>query len=580
MTHWLDANAPKVGINWCSALELAFRVQSWIHGLRLFADAPELPHRLRSRLVESAALQIDHVDRNLSTWFSPNTHLTGEALAMLATGCAWPALPRAAYWREKGWRILCDEVTRQFRPDGVYFEQSAWYQSYSVDFYALGVIWARHAGLAVPPVVLERLRAGAAALRAVTLPAGIIARLGDDDGGRTLPLTTAPAGDMTDSLWRAAILLESDESIPPTELGISTLLWLEGAVAFDRARAMPRGAAQARSSRAFRSGGWVTLTSPGETAAADHCLVLDAGPHGALSSAHSHADALSVEVAVNGVSLIVDPGTGAYVGPSRRRYRSTAVHNTVTVDGADSSEQGTSFNWRTATDTELEGFGSAAGVSWVAAFHDGYRRLPDPVRHRRIILRINTHYWLMLDSLDAIAEHEVALTFQGSATASVEVVGGTARVASADASLLLACDPRLTCRSERRVVSPAYGAELPADALICTGRIRGATTLCTVFGAESEMQTIAVAFEEDESVWRVTTAAGEDLITHPAGQARTLGPATFDGMALAVLGAGSSQRIVAVGAGTLHLDGHSHRLASDGIVVAHRSASGTWAMEY
>ncbi|MDZ7631450.1 MAG: heparinase II/III family protein [Gemmatimonadaceae bacterium] len=120
---------PKRGINWCSSLELAFRVQSWIHGLRLFDGADALTVDLRRDMVASAMLQVDHIERNLSTWFSPNTHLTGEALAMLAAGCAWPQLlPRATRWREKGWQILCNELTRQVRPDGVYFEQSAWYR--------------------------------------------------------------------------------------------------------------------------------------------------------------------------------------------------------------------------------------------------------------------------------------------------------------------------------------------------------------------------------------------------------------------------------------------------------------------
>jgi len=162
LREWLAANPPKVGINWCSALELSFRVQSWIHGLRLFEGAAALTPLLRHDIVASAALQIDHVVRNLSTWFSPNTHLTGEALAMLSAGTAWPELPAAAAWRAQGWQILLEQAATQIRPDGVYFEQSAWYQSYTLDFYVLGHLRDDGPPWAVLPseaFVVDRLQA-------------------------------------------------------------------------------------------------------------------------------------------------------------------------------------------------------------------------------------------------------------------------------------------------------------------------------------------------------------------------------------------------------------------------------------
>ena len=49
---------------------------------------------------------------------------------------------------------------------------------------------------------------------------------------------------------------------------------------------------------------------------------------------HAHADTLSCLVSVDGVPLLVDTGTSGYAaGPGRSYERSTAAHNTVTVDG-------------------------------------------------------------------------------------------------------------------------------------------------------------------------------------------------------------------------------------------------------
>ena len=38
VTSWMDANPPKLGINWASSLEVSFRVISWLWALYFFKD--------------------------------------------------------------------------------------------------------------------------------------------------------------------------------------------------------------------------------------------------------------------------------------------------------------------------------------------------------------------------------------------------------------------------------------------------------------------------------------------------------------------------------------------------------------
>lgn len=53
---------------------------------------------------------------------------------------------------------------------------------------------------------------------------------------------------------------------------------------------------------------------------------------------HTHADALSYELRIDGNPFIIDTGISTYNRNGRRQYeRSTQAHNTVTVDGKDSS---------------------------------------------------------------------------------------------------------------------------------------------------------------------------------------------------------------------------------------------------
>ena len=87
--------------------------------------------------------------------------------------------------------------------------------------------------------------------------------------------------------------------------------------------------------------------------------------------------------------LLVDTGTSTYApGPVRSYERSTAAHNTLEVDGADSTEVWGAFRAaRRARVTDLATCVAHGGVLTIEAAHDGYRRLPGrPVHRRRWLL--------------------------------------------------------------------------------------------------------------------------------------------------------------------------------------------------
>ena len=79
---WQRANPYPLGVNWASSLEVAFRSLSWIWLLHLLAECPVVPPGFRDDLVRALALNGRHIERYLSTYFSPNTHLLGEAVAL------------------------------------------------------------------------------------------------------------------------------------------------------------------------------------------------------------------------------------------------------------------------------------------------------------------------------------------------------------------------------------------------------------------------------------------------------------------------------------------------------------------
>src|SRR6202034_2591158 len=100
--------------------------------------------------------------------------------------------------------------------------------------------------------------------------------------------------------------------------------------------------------------------------------------------AHAHADTLGCLLHVDGAPLLIDTGTSTYAPGQVRSYeRSTAAHNTLEIDGTDSTEVWGAF--RAGRRARVLGRAASAGDGQViaAAAHDGYRRLTGRPVHRR-----------------------------------------------------------------------------------------------------------------------------------------------------------------------------------------------------
>src|SRR5262249_19700314 len=128
LSHWLGANPPLAGINWASMLELGLRSLSWMWALHVFVE-PAFDDREPWIVDLLTALdgQLSHVERNLSVYFSPNTHLLGEALALYVCGRALPELRASDRRAALGRALLIQEMTRQIAADGGHRERSAHY---------------------------------------------------------------------------------------------------------------------------------------------------------------------------------------------------------------------------------------------------------------------------------------------------------------------------------------------------------------------------------------------------------------------------------------------------------------------
>ncbi len=326
---WFTANPYSRGINWTSALEVAFRALSWIWTYHLVGD--KMIAEFRMNWLRQLYLHGRYLENNLSFYFSPNTHLIGEALALHAIGLFFTGLPRAAHWEQKGATIMRDQMERQVHQDGSHIEQSTYYHLYATDMFLL------HAILAKPDrSYMDKLEGMVDYLHALLGPARALPFLGDDDGGRLFH----PYG-QRDRFGRAtiataSIVLDRQKWRWEVEDLYPQAAWWLGAGALQRKTGEGNWG-----SRLFSDVGLAVLT------AANNQVIFDAGPFGPWSAGHSHADSLSIIVRSGEDEILIDPGTYTYVGEQRWRdwFRGTEAHNTVRIDGRDQATTAGPFRW-------------------------------------------------------------------------------------------------------------------------------------------------------------------------------------------------------------------------------------------
>jgi hypothetical protein len=535
MRDWIAGNPPKRGINWVSSLELAYRAIAWTWTMALLGDA--LSPTVRRQGVALMRLHARHVERHLSYYFSPNTHLTGEALGLLYVGSAFGSLPEAGRWCALGWRILAEQLPLQVHADGVYGEQSLFYQRYVADIYLHAIALRRQAGQPDDPAVVERLGRVLEVLAAVRRPDGSVPLVGDEDGGQLLALDIAAANDVRPTLALGAQLLGRPELAHDVgAAAIASCAWVLGSSAVAPASvAVHPGALSA-----FPEGGlFVVRPDAGDPTTQ---LLLDAGPlvHPRMGGAHAHADALSVDVTVDGHPMLIDPGTGSYADPAVRcAFREAGAHNVILVDGGTAARSDGPFRWRHAVDAHPARWTEHDGVALAEARWDGHRA-DRSVKQARSVFGVGGLGWVVRDHVDLPGSHELTLPFHLAPGLEPVALGDDWRLAPRGGrpmtiGLLGAVG---TWQVEAGQSAPAYGRLEPSAVLTWRGPARGQVTLWTLLAVgdvrarrdliddgtfvvswAGRILTIAPRSVDGEPEWRWSVAADEAGASAPRGGA-------------------------------------------------------------
>jgi hypothetical protein len=488
LSHWIEKNPPKLGINWASSLEISFRSISWIWALHFFKLSLSITPEWFARVMKVLYLNALHLETYLSTYFSPNTHLTGEALGLFYLGTAFPEFKESERWRRVGLSILIEQLDRHVQNDGVYFEQSTYYHRYTTDFYLHLKLLLELNGSATPDKLNQKLEGLLDHLMYITRPDGLTPLIGDDDGGRLVDLEKRDPRDFRATLATAAVMFNRGDYKYVARSIAEETLWLLGPEALSKFDEIVAEEPE-KQSIAFESSGYHVMRDSWETKA--NYLFFDCGHHGVDNCGHAHADALSFELAANGHTFLVDPGTFTYTASKEMRdwFRGSEAHNTITINDESSSTPAGPFSWTTVANCYRTTWIGRQRFDYVVGFHDGYERLPNQISLLREILFLKRDYWMLRDQVTSLSKYRFKSHIH--CDTSVEPLRGTHRslrlIGENDTAVLelASFGPRGEWVRESGWVSTCYGVKDEAPTFVFAFEGDGPAELITFFLPES-----------------------------------------------------------------------------------------------
>ncbi len=202
-------------------------------------------------------------------------------------------------------------------------------------------------------------------------------------------------------------------------------------------------------------------------------LLVRCGPVGlADRGSHSHNDQLAFELCCGHQPMVIDPGTFTYTADpvARRAFRCTAAHATLQVDGVEQNDLGCGsdvFALRHHTNARCLTFARTGSAVRFEGQHEGYRRLPAALTHRRLIeIDASGLVVRIRDTISAQASHRLSWSFPLSPCQLSDT--GEGLRAQFPHGCLDFISRAVPLRSAKGWYSPAYGRRVPVPYVTAT----------------------------------------------------------------------------------------------------------------
>lgn len=405
VNDWIKTNPVEFGVNWITTMEVAIRAVNWIWTYNFFARSPKVTQSFKIRLLKSLFLHGRFITNNLEWGRVRGNHYLSDVVGLIYLGLFFKETKEGKIWLKEGITRLIQEMDHQVYPDGVDHEASISYHRLVTELFLSATLLLQTNSIKLPDQFMKKLEKMIEFIMYYTKPDGLAPVIGDADDGRLHILSKKEINDHRYLLSIGAVLFGREDFKACASIFNEDLFWLTGLDGLHRFTEI-KGVRFEPKSRAFRDGGFFVMRDR------EHYMIIRCGEIGLGGmGGHSHCDTLSFELAINGRTFIVDPGAYVYTASPtwRNIFRSTSYHNTIMIDDAEMNR----FNKQRLFSMQNDAIGKInrwltnEEFDFFDGEHWGYKRLKDPVIHRRqIFFNKGDKFWIVRDILSAKSRHK------------------------------------------------------------------------------------------------------------------------------------------------------------------------------
>ena len=416
--RWVAENPPGKGNGW-EPYPLSLRIANWIKWALAGNEMPPAA-------LESLAVQARYLTRRMEYHLLGN-HLFANAKALVFAGLFFDGV-EAGRWLNMGTGILFAELEEQILTDGGHFERSPMYHS----------------------IVLEDVIDLVNLLRVA----------GEGDGDLSIRLTAKVSPMLS---WLKTMLHPDGEISFFNDTALRIAQAYRDLLAYAGRIGIVGGAEMnVTSSRLARQSGFARLEAGPFVVLAD---VGSIGPD--YQPAHAHAETLSFELSIGGKRCLVNSGISCYEESAERlRQRSTAAHNCLAVDGADSSEIWRSHRVGKRARVQTVTLRAGDRDSTLSASHDGYLQLRGVGLCRRE-WDVRSDRLLIRDRVEGTGMHSIAIYLHINPDWRISKTVGIDFLLTYDnLSIQLTTPEQMEFTIETSTISPEFGISIPSQTVI------------------------------------------------------------------------------------------------------------------
>ena len=407
VNDWIKTNPVEFGVNWITTMEVAIRAVNWIWAYNFFACSPKVTQSFKIRLLKNLFLHGRFIINNLEFGEVRSNHYLSDIVGLIYLGLLFNKTKEGKMWLEEGIKALIQEMNHQVHPDGVDHEASTSYHRLVTELFLSATLLLQRNSIDLPNHFMKKLEKMIEFVLYYTKPDGLAPVIGDADDGRLHILSKNEVNDHRYLLSIGAALFDREDFKACVNSFAEDAFWLLGVKGlhdFEKikdVRFRPK-------SKAFKDSGFFVMRD------GEHYMIIRCGDIGMRGvGSHGHCDTLSFELGIADTTFVVDPGAYVYTASPtwRNVFRSTSYHNTIMVDNTEMNR----FDRRRLFSMQNDAVGTvnrwlvSKQFDFFDGEHSGYRRLEDPVVHRRQIFfhkKHNPKYWIIRDIMFAKKRHK------------------------------------------------------------------------------------------------------------------------------------------------------------------------------